>query len=414
MKESAFPTPRFTRPVYWFVRLAGPLYMRLALGVKAIRIFNEPSLKAELAAFKAGKQRLIIAFRHTAVEDAPLVLMGLKGSHLSFLYGRDVLNWAGSITKFIFPRLGFIAVQNRASNREGMEHLRLEAKRGRFPLALAPEGQVTYHAHHTAPIEAGVATLALWAAEEGSSVTILPVSIAYRYADDMASFAQEILTRWQAESGIQLTQESVAAALVTACEETLALVASYWDIEAELEGSFSERRDQLCSLLLDKGEDLALLSRGSGSVIDRLFRLRFKGEDTLFNHDETGMTLFNQAKLAQLKERAHLYLRINQTVDVLEYLDPAYLGDTPTPSRMAEVSLTLLDVINRLNGGTINSRYSPKGKVGGLYIGTPLRLNDLVSEGSGRKERLARIQGAVSAALQETSESMEAEWTSGF
>ena len=134
----------------------------------------------------------------------------------------------------------------------------------------------------------------------------------------MASFAQEILARWQTESGIQLTQESVAAALVAACEETLALVASYWDIEAELEGSFSERRDQLCSLLLDKGEDLALLSRGSGSVIDRLFRLRFKGEDTLFNHDETGMTLFNQAKLAQLKERAHLYLRINQTVDVLE------------------------------------------------------------------------------------------------
>ena len=110
MKSDAFPTPRFTRPVYWFTRLAGPLYTRLALGVKKVMLFNRPTLKAELAAFKEGKQRLIIAFRHTAVEDAPLVLMGIKESHLAVLYGRDVLNWAGSITKFIFPRLGFIAV----------------------------------------------------------------------------------------------------------------------------------------------------------------------------------------------------------------------------------------------------------------------------------------------------------------
>lgn len=110
MQSDAFPTPHFKPSVHRFVRIAGPLYMRLALGVKKVVVFNRATLKAELAAFKEGKQRLIIAFRHTAVEDAPLVLMGIRESHLAVLYGRDVLNWAGSITKFIFPRLGFIAV----------------------------------------------------------------------------------------------------------------------------------------------------------------------------------------------------------------------------------------------------------------------------------------------------------------
>ncbi len=331
--NQAFPTPRFRRPVYWFVRLFGGVYMRLALGVQAIKIFNEATLKEELAAFKGGKQRLIIAFRHTAVEDAPVVLMGLRQSHLAFLYGRDALNWAGNITKFIFPRLGFIAVQNRATNREGMEYLRLAAKEGRFPLALAPEGQVTYHAHHTAPIEAGVATLALWAAEGGRDVTIIPVGIAYQYNSNTTAFVRELLGRWQIESEVTLEVESPYEALLYACEETLTLVASYWDIDlAKMQGSFIERRDQLCSLLLDMGEDLALLSRGSGSIIDRLFRLRFKGEDTLFNHDETHMSALEKAKHAQLKERAHLYLRINQTVDVLEYLDTAYIIEAPTPS----------------------------------------------------------------------------------
>ncbi len=414
MKSNAFPTPRFMRPVYWFVRLAGPLYMRLALGVKAVKILNRPTLETELAAFKEGRHRLIIAFRHTAVEDAPLVLMGIKRSHLAFLYGRDVLNWAGAITKCIFPRLGFIAVQNRATNRDGIQYLRDEAKGGRFPLALAPEGQVTYHAHRCAPIEAGVANLALWAAEGGQDVTILAVAIAYRYADDTLAFVEKLLTRWQAESGITLKAGLVGEQLIQACEETLTLTAAWWDLPLPGSGTFTERRDELCARLLDMGEDLALLSRGEGTILDRLFRLRFKGEDTLFCEEEPSHNALAESRREVLKERAHLYLRINQTVDVLEYLDTGYIGEQATPARMAETALTLLDVLNRLNGGTIDSRYSPKGKVGGLFIADPIRLKDITGEAAGRKERIAAIQSATAAALKRASEQLEEEWTRFF
>ncbi len=414
MKSSAFPTPRYNASVHRFVRLAGPLYMRVALGVKRVKLFGRSTLQAELAAFKDGKQRLIIAFRHTAVEDAPLVLMGIKENHLAFLYGRDVLNWAGSITKFIFPRLGFIAVQNRASGREGIQHLRAEAKNGRFPLALAPEGQVTYHAHRTAPIEAGVANLALWAGEGAADVTILPVAIAYRYADDTLAFVDAMLARWTAETAVPLEGDTPAVRLLAACEHSLALVASWWDLPLPSDGTFIQRRDGLCRSLLDMGEDLALLTRGEGTILDRLFRLRFKGEDTLFGQGEGEHTTLQAEKQSVLRARAHLYLRINQTVDVLEYLDSAYVGENPTPSRMAEMALTLLDIINRLKGGTIDSRYSPKGKVGGLYFGEPIRVKSTIGEVKGRKERIAILQEATAEALNEASEHLEEEWTRSF
>lgn len=223
-----------------------------------------------------------------------------------------------------------------------------------------------------------------------------------------------MLARWQAQSGVTLSSSTLEERLLEACEETLKLVSSWWELPLPTDGSFTTRRDELCSLLLDMGEDLALLSRGDGTILDRLFRLRFQGEDTLFGDAQGARTTLEEAKLAMLRERAHLYLRINQTVDVLEYLDTAYITKGGTPSRMAEVALTLLDVINRLNGGSINSRFSPKRKVGGLYIADPIRVNEVIKGTAGRKERITVIQAATAAALSAASDQLEEEWTRSF
>ncbi|MFA5448052.1 MAG: hypothetical protein WC233_07220 [Sphaerochaeta sp.] len=413
-KEEAFPKPCYHPLARLLIKVAGSPYMRFALGIRQVRRFNNEIASDQINRFKEGQTRLILAFRHTAVEDAPLVLMGVKQSHIAFLYGRDVLNWAGAVTKILFPRLGFIAVQNRATNREGMHYLRHSAKEGRFPLALAPEGQVTYHAHRTAPIEAGVANLALWAEQEGKEVIILPVAIAYRYAKETNALVTNLLERWYEESEVQSMQGSLIEQLAYACEACLKLVASWWEVPLGTEGSFVERRDELCSTLLAHGERLAELPPLDASILDRLFRLRFKGEDTLFTVEASSLAPLQRSKLEARQQIAHIYLRINQCVDVLEYLDPSYITENPTPSRMAEVALTLLDVLNRLRGGTINTRYSPKGKEGGLYFGNPITVGDPTLAGSGRKERLTLIERAVHAGLVEASDALEERWTSHF
>ncbi|HZJ87579.1 MAG TPA: hypothetical protein VFC80_00305 [Sphaerochaeta sp.] len=407
MSAHPFPTPRFSPLCYAITRLLGRTYLRRVLGVKTIEQFHAHRYSEALDSFKRGERRLILAFRHTAVEDAPLLLVGTaKKSHLSFLYGRDVLNWAGASARIFFPRLAFIAVQNRGSSRAGLTHLRQAATNGRFPLALAPEGQVTYHAHRCGPLESGVAQLALWAGETGAEVTILPVAIAYRYSDDSASLLTDLLVRWQQESGFRLEVASPEQLLATACENTLELVASHWKVALEAVGSFTARRDHLCAALLEYAEEEAGLGPQTGSIIDRLYRLRFFAEDTLFGPQE-GISL-------EQRERTHSYLIALQTVDVLEYLDPSYITEEISAARMVEVALTLLDVTNRIAGGSIDSRYSPKEKVGGLYFGEPIDLSATAPAGNTRKERIAQIMAAVADGLTQSSAALEEEWTLHF
>ena len=398
-----FPTPRFSKPVYCFSRLAGSLYVRLALGINVLKLANPEVLSNEIKAFKEGRQSLIITFRHTAKEDAPALLVAVKESHLCFLYGRDVLNWAGRVTRFLFPRLGFVAVQNRGNNKEGMHYLRKEVQQGRFPIALAPEGQVTYHGHRCEPIEMGVANLASWALEGGKEVVILPIAIGYRYADDL----ETLLARWQKETGEALTQTGMHQRLFEACNKSLELVASFFGIPLPEEADFIIRRNLLCEALLCLGEAQAGIQGEEGSILDRLFRLRYRGEDTLFNQEEQAHSLLQRAKATYRQAGAHHSLRISQVVDILEYLDPSYLHEGEEENRLFEVALNLLDINNRLCGGSINTRYSPKGKRATILAGEPIRLTAQPADNGGRRKRLTLIHEAVYRGLQQASRDLK-------
>jgi hypothetical protein len=379
------------------------LYVRSALGINELRIANPHVLGQEVKAFKQGRQSLILAFRHTAKEDAPALLVAVKQSHLCFLYGRDVLNWAGNATKFLFPRLGFVAVQNRGNNKEGMHYLRREVQQGRWPIALAPEGQVTYHCHRCEPIEMGVANLASWALESGKDVCILPIAIGYRYRDSLDA----LLERWKKETGLDLTRAGNRQRLGEACDKSLALVASFFGLVLPSDPDFITRRNLLCEALLALGEEQAHLKAGQGTILDRLFRLRYQGEDTLFNQEETPHALVEGAKAAYEQEQARHFLRISQVVDILEYLDPSYLDEGEEGNRLFEVALNLLDINNRLCGGSINTRYSPRGKRATILVGEPIRFEKHSPQQGGRRKRLSLIHEAVYQGLKKTSRELK-------
>lgn len=393
MKQTnqSFPQPRYSALMRALVRMTGPWYLQLGEGVRRVDIHNKQTLIQEIQAFKQGKQRLIIAFRHTAKEDAPVILVGIKQMHLRFLYGRDVLNWAGKVTRFLFPRLGFVAVQNRFTNREGIELLKRELKEGRFPLCLAPEGQVTYHMFHCAELQAGLASFALWAMESTKEVTILPVATGYVHPPTL----DELFSRWQQKSSHTLVTEN---RIDEAIDHTLSLVAHAFDLEDKQERSFAERRDSLCTQLLEKGEQLAGIGQVGTSTLDRLFALRYAGQDILF-----GSEPYEQAR----KDEAKTFLAYSQVVDILEYLDRGYTEGRATEMRQKELVLNLLDVINRFEGGSINTRYTPKGKQAHLLVGEPIRVNPLIQETASRKQRLSVIDSATYTSLEKTSKELE-------
>ena len=199
----AFLAPRFSPAVHTFLSAVSPAYLRFGEGISAVRTEKAETLVGELEGFFAGQSRLIIAFRHPSVSDAPLLAylfsrrlpriarrLGKplpRRTHVHFLYGRGVPVWAGAALGWILPRIAAIPVYNRRHDSRGMAAVRTAALEGRFPLALAPEGQVSYHNKAFGDLEAGTGRIALWcrddlrAAGRREEVRILPLSIEYRY-----------------------------------------------------------------------------------------------------------------------------------------------------------------------------------------------------------------------------------------
>lgn len=393
MNSSPFPTPRFNTSVYLLSRLASKPYLRFALGVRKTTIVGQDQLSEALAT----PYPLIFAFRHTAKEDGPVLLSSVRDTHLRFLYGRDVLYWAGNATQFLFPRLGFVAVQNRGTNRSGMQFLRDELAKPQFPLAMAPEGQVTYHMYRLSTMQPGIATMATWAMEATGGVTILPLAIGYCYERNTDQWIRNLLQQWEEKTGLHTQGNTIEDMISNAYHLMLQHIANTFGLEDDRQRTFPIRRDTLCDGLLALAEAEAGLPIGEGSIIDRLYRIRFAGSDTLFV----------RASSDEEKEVARSYLRKNQIVDLLEYLDPSYLDGAHHNGRAAECALNLLDLVNRMQGGTIDTRYSPALKHAFLNVGESMTFTTSKEIPMGRKVLQRQVLNRVSDALQSCSETLE-------
>lgn len=424
--------PRFSRPTWRFAQLMSRPYVRLVEGVKKITLFHQERLIEELASFYAGQQRLIIAFRHVAKEDAPLLMSALsrhirgqvrshnKGQipskriipHAAFLYGKDVLNWAGAITVWLFPRLHAIAVRNSQVDRTSIEILKQEIQAGAFPLALAPEGQVSYQMYQCTSLTTGLVSLVSWAQQSGQDVTVLPVAIGYRHANNPDRFVRQVLRRWQKATGVvlpELESAPLSQLLLEATEHCVELLQRFYAVESSNEASLREQIMTLCETALNRCEQSLQLSN-EGTILQRLFRVRHRGLAQLYPEGEryiaTDSTERHLADQRALEAQAVLYH--SQIVDILEYIDPAYIANQPSAGRLCEYALNILDICNRIERGNIDSRYSPKGKHGALYIGTPLKIrqDQPVKTRSQQLELLTMIE----AELQVSSSALEELW----
>jgi len=390
-----------------FVRLVGPHYLQLFEGVKGVERLGEDHYRGALDAFYRGDERLIIAFRHVMKEDAPALMYTLMNTppvqghrpHAHFLYGKDVLNWAGRKAAMVFPHLAAVPVENHVINSESLRTLKDLVINGEHPIALAPEAQVTYHTGRVAPISHGSAFLAHLAAQEHRKVSVLPVSLYYTFDGGYQQTLQDIFQRWETRCGLTLSQKTdTGSALLEATEKTLTLLCEEFPCELPRELSLRKRLQLMCQSVLDAGESLAGLSGGS-RVIDRVFALRKSGNNILWNKDvkqRHGSPL--SSRLLEMEAlKGHLILRHERVADILEYIDPTYITETNDPHRECEYGLNLLDLINRMEGGTINTRYSPKGKQVSVLFGERIPLQ--ASPDLTRKEQIQRFSQNIHTSL---------------
>ena len=432
-----FVAPRYSAAARRFMTIVGGAYMRLFEGVRSVGIMHEEILIQELQKFYDGEGRLILAFRHVAKEDAPVMMYALskrlnrsirklnrsrkKGEkiipHARFLYGRDVLNWAGRAAVWLFPRIGCVPVQNRWSNRKGLDILRGEMKDGTFPLALAPESQVTYHMYKCSDISSGISSLASWGEASTKDVSIIPIAVGYKHSEHREQFIRDMVDRWEEETGIRILGKEHAPVidlLRELTDRTLSLLEEFYHLECG--ESFEKRIASICEAGLDTAEKLTGLTP-EGSWLDRLFRIRYTGAYALKPEDRDPAALPPLGRsLADLDAvQAHIYLRHSQIIDVLEYLDPSYIYPGCSLGRCCEYALNLLDVLNRMKGGNINTRYTPKNKDAVILIGEPIQLSRLLEDQEmNRKQKLTFITDTTQYLLQQVSEQLEGLWETEY
>lgn len=434
-KGRGFVEPRYSPSARRFMIFVGGWYLRLFERVRKVELHNEEKIIQELEKFYQGENRVIIAFRHAAKEDAPVMMYALnrrlnrkirsanrrrRGTkkiigHAKFLYGRDVLDWAGKAAAWLFPRIGCVPVQNRSTNRTGLTILRTEMQEGRFPIALAPEGQVTYHMYQSSEISSGIASLAYWGQQSTKNVTVVPVALTYRHTDDPDLFIREMLLKWEKLSGQSLERAHdtpIIQLLIQATEKTVELLEQVYSIASDIQSDLRDRIIAVCEKALQTAEMMCGL-QAEGTLLDRLFRIRYQGVEAirpeLFDPKELPPVQRSIADLHALE--AHVYLRHSQIVDVLQYIDPDYISPPCSSGRACEYVLNLLDVLNRVRGGNINTRYTPKGKRAMVSFGEPVRLQEIRQlEGLPRKERLKAITEIVRDALDEVSHHTESIW----
>ena len=306
-----FLAPGFSRGTYRFARVIGRTYMRLLLGVRKTEITGMEHVHAAMLRFQKGETRLMVLFRHVGVADGPLVIKMLsqdlerwsraqrkpllRPPHAHFLYGKDALNWAGAMARWSFPRMGGIPVVNGRIDRQSQTTLRRTLTTGEFPLAFAPEGQVTYHQFRTFEMTAGAGTLAHWtyrdlrAAEDLTTrVEILPVAIGYSSRERDASVLREIVRRIEIAVGREATRGAAPKSGEADIPDTAKLLELTRAVVSQIEREFpfarqtgagkddeplQNRIDGLCDAALRCGERAVGLS-GEGSTLERVFRLR--------------------------------------------------------------------------------------------------------------------------------------------
>ena len=448
--------PRFSAPIHAAVRAVSGAYLRLGLKIDRVETVGLRSLAESYAGMKQGRHRLLIVFRHPHPDDGPVLFRLLsvllpraarrEGIELgrvtgaSFVYSRDVPVWAGAVAAFLFPRAGGIPVLLGRYDSRALRDMREALANGRFPLAIAPEAQVTYHAERAAAMEPGAAQLAFWCREDldrqgrtDEDVLILPLTTRYRYGNGDPRKLDRFLGRLEARCGISSPETAPGTAdrparrdrMMRILGHLLDRMEAFYDgadpsgpsggrpeptdgtVGPPDDGQLQERIDRMVDAALSTAER-AFSLEPAADAIQRVFAVRQAGLERIFRPD-----LPDPARLAPLERaladriaaEAFLTLRHLELADVLAYVRPDYLPPEASFDRCVEFAVNLHDIVSRLSGGSIAGRIEPYRKTATVVVGKPIPLSSRLAGYAGnRKLAVTRLTDELAARLQELSE----------
>jgi 1-acyl-sn-glycerol-3-phosphate acyltransferase len=364
------------------------------------------------------KSRCIVAFRHqNGWEPQVLIwftlyrlakLAGKRGfrftlpPRLLFVHGYELFRWGGLLARFMLPRFGAMPIHHVKLDSAGLKRIYRCLREGPYPLAIAPEGQVSYTLAEDIRVEPGTVRIALTVAEQllacsgtdGTqaaqedcpAVEILPVSLYPEYGGKALIAAERLLRRVESICGIsdalstpgtaafdsprfdssplQLSpsQLSLLIERFLRCREIIlalnekryGLVCGREDVTQDGQ-DFGARLDAVIEAALQSAAAILRIDTPPGDTINRLYTIRQICWDRICPEK------IDLADLPAL-ERAVLDLRAGEAWHAARHMELAdfsfYFHKSPGESTasIVEYAQNLYDFANRTMGGIYGTR----------------------------------------------------------
>ncbi|EDX86675.1 Acyltransferase domain protein [Synechococcus sp. PCC 7335] len=360
-----------------------PIWTTWQTNLAEVESHNVETLAKLYHEFESGKTRLLLAFRHPNPTD-PYVLshllwrdlpqtakqMGVPvgTTHAHFIYDRGIPLWAGGYLGWLFSRLGGVPIQRGKLDLQALKTARDLFVNGQFPLAAAPEGGNNGHNEIVSPLEPGVAQLAFWCQEDlieqarDTSVVILPLGIQYRYIEEPWQAVESMMSRLEAESGLEPTSGlDLYGRLYRLAEHLLTLMEDYYQefyrVTFKRGDEFTESMDanDLLATRLRSLIDEALKVaehyfglRPKGSTIDRCRKVEQAGWDRIFRGETETLSPVELGLANRVAEEADLRMWHMRLVESFVAVTGHYVKEHPSADRFAETALLLRDMVEKI------------------------------------------------------------------
>ncbi|WP_017297577.1 1-acyl-sn-glycerol-3-phosphate acyltransferase [Nodosilinea nodulosa] len=439
-----FIPPRYRPWVVQGAYMLLPLMLRLRLrpwlpaGIWPVTCPNPEVLADCFHQFQAGKIRLIMAFRHSQVDD-PICLsylfsrlvpraarqqgFGLRRPlHSFFMYDRGMPLWAGRWLSWFFAAIGGIPVhRGRRLDLKALKSVREQIMTAPLPVTIAPEGATNGHGEIISDLEPGTAQLAFWAVEDlqkagrSEQVLLLPVGLRYVYPRPDWAALNRLLAQLEADCGLPVQSFSAPAAmepedyyprLIGLGQHLLARLEQFYQrfygftpaaqpIDNSDSAQIAQRLGHLLDAALAVGERFFALP-STGTLVTRCRRLEEAGWSYIYREDADLEQLapVDRGLADWMAEQATLHMRHMRLAESFVAVTGHYVKDRPTFERFAETTLILFDLVERIKGTRVPKRPQLGTRQAVITLGEPINISDRWSDyAQSRRSAKAAVEG---------------------
>jgi hypothetical protein len=388
--------PKISKFFIFIISLLSKVYLFMLFGSAKILLRGDTILFDAFKRALSKKSRCMIAFRHPDGREPQLLAWFIifrlnklakkskvkfaRKPHAIFIYGYEVARWGGAVARLFMPNIGAIPIHHTKLDSKGMGRIYSALQEGPYPIALAPEGQVSYSVDTLPRLESGAVRIGFQAASQLEKLSaksceqekvncpleILPLSIHFWYGKNGERAMNRLLKKIEKFCGFKYDKNLLHSTLTQRfkrCREyILGINETRYGIKSDTSRSFEERLKIVVYAALETAEKmLGIKNEGDieADFFPRLYRVRHDCWDNIFLPNEDNLDKVSDVKRNVMDLKAGEVWHIARHQELADFgwyfTHTVPVQDSPL-HLMVEYVQNLWDFLNRTMGGAISGR----------------------------------------------------------